>query len=130
MAKTIIQKVKFGASPKRLYETYMNAKKHAAVIGSKVSLQNKAGGSFSAFGMLKGKFLHLVKDKMIVQTWRSYKWAKSDEDSILILRFNKVKGGGQVHLIHAHVPESDYADIQKGWPSYYWKPWRKYLLAT
>ena len=131
MTKTLIQSANFkNCSPKQLYEIYMDSKKHAAAIGSKAAVQNKVGGSFSAFGMLQGKFLALVKDKMIVQAWRSSKFRKSDEDSILILRFGPVQGGARIHLVHAFIPDHDYRDIQKGWPNYYWKPWRKYLSKS
>jgi activator of HSP90 ATPase len=128
MARTIIQRIFFKKiSPKQLYETYMDSKKHAAATGSKAVVQNKMGGSFSAFGMLKGRFLFLVQGKTIVQTWRSVKFLKNDEDSILILSFKKVKGGARVDLVHAFLPKSDYAAVKKGWPKYYWKPWKKYL---
>ena len=128
MTKTLSQSVTFkNCSPKQLYRIYMDSKKHAQAIGSKASVQNKVGGSFSAFGMLKGKFLVLVKNKMIVQAWRSVKFRKGDDDSILVLRFEKVKGGARIDLLHTAIPEHDYADIKKGWPNYYWKPWQKYL---
>ena len=128
MVKTIIQSATFKrVTPRQLYETYMSSQKHGAAIGSKASVQNKIGGKFSAFGMLKGKFLVLVKNKMIVQTWRSYKFKKADEDSILVLRFEKCAGGACIKLAHVFVPDHDYADVQKGWPKYYWKPWKKYF---
>ncbi len=128
MTKTIIQSVIFKeCSPKQLYETYMDSTKHALAIGSKASVQNKVGGNFSAFEMLRGKFLVLVKDKMIVQTWRANHWKKDDGDSILILKFEHLKGGARINLVHAFIPDHDYADIKKGWPNYYWKPWRKYF---
>ena len=131
MTKTLTQSVAFkNCSPQQLYGIYMDSKKHAAAIGSKAFVQNKVGGNFSAFGMLKGKILALVKGKMIVQTWRSIKFRKNDEDSILVLRFEQIKGGARINLVHAFIPDHDYGDIKKGWPNYYWKPWRKYLLKS
>ena len=128
MTKTLTQCVTFkNCSPEKLYGIYMDSKKHAAAIGSKATVQNKVGGNFSAFGMLKGKFLALAKNKMIVQTWRSSKFSKSDKDSILILRFERVDGGAKIDLVHVFIPDHDYGDIKKGWPNYYWKPWQKYL---
>ncbi len=128
MTKTLTQCVTFkNCSPEKLYGIYMDSKKHAAAIGSKATVQNRLGGNFSAFGMLKGKFLALAKNKMIVQTWRSSKFSKSDKDSILILRFEQVDGGARIDLVHVFIPDHDYGDIKKGWPNYYWKPWQKYL---
>ena len=130
MVKTVIQSATFkGATPQRLYATYLSSAKHAAAIGAPAQVEPRVGGKFQAFGMLKGKFLVLIKDKMIVQTWRAVKFKKHDEDSILTLRFDKVKGGARIQIVHAFVPDHDYADIQKGWPKYYWKPWAKYLRA-
>ena len=131
MTNTLTQSVTFkNCSSKQLYGIYMDSKKHAAAIGSKATVQNKVGGSFSAFGMLKGRILALVKNKLIVQTWRSSKFKKSDEDSILVLRFEQINGGSRINLVHVFIPDHDYSDIKKGWPNYYWKPWQKYLSIS
>jgi len=128
MVKTVIQDVTFkGVTPKKLYQTYMSSVRHSAAIGTKAAVEPKVGGKFAAFGMLKGKFLRLVKDKLIVQTWRAVKFKKNDQDSILSLSFEKVKGGSRIRLVHAFVPNHDYAAIKKGWPRYYWEPWKKYF---
>ena len=127
MAKNVIQRIQFNATPETLYAIYMDPRKHAKAIGSKVRLVPKEGGRFSAFGMLEGRFLLLEKGKRIVQTWRGMHWKKSDPDSILILTFKKTPGGAEIMLVHAQVPEHDYKGIQQGWPTHYWRPWKKYL---
>jgi activator of HSP90 ATPase len=127
MAKTVVQKIKFKTTPDKLYQIYMDAKKHAAATGAKVSLEPVVGGKFSAFGMLKGRFLLLEKGKRIVQTWRGKHWKKTDPDSLLILNFKKVPGGGEIDMVHTHIPNHDFKGIQKGWPQHYWRPWKKYL---
>jgi activator of HSP90 ATPase len=129
MAKTIIQSVIFkGVTPQQLYQTYMDPKKHAAAIGATVSIQNKAGAVFSAWdGMLKGRNLLLIKDKMIVQTWRATSWNKTDADSVLTFRIEAVKGGARIEMVHAFVPDHDYKGIKEGWPAYYWGPWKAYF---
>jgi activator of HSP90 ATPase len=128
MPKTIQQTVKFNAPPERLYAIYMDSKKHGAAVNARVSMARRAGGRFSAFGgMLRGKNLAIVPGRMIVQTWRGSDWKKSEGDSILILTFSKVRGGGRIKLVHANVPDRHYAGINRGWNKYYWKPWRAYL---
>lgn len=130
MAKTIEQRVKLKASPQSLYDTYMNANKHSAVIGRRVRIRPRAGAAFTAFNdMLRGKNLLLVPGRMIVQAWRSKHWRSRDDDSILVLRFRRAPGGAEVHLTHVNVPDHDYAGVKKGWPTYYWKPWRALLKA-
>ncbi len=127
MSETIVQSEYFAATPARLYGIYLNEKKHAAAVNAAASIKAKVGGSFSAFGMLSGKFLELQKNKLIVQTWRSKSWKKSERDSILVLRFEKYRKGARIELVHAHVPDYDYRDIRSGSEKYYWNPLRKYL---
>lgn len=128
MAKTIVQSAKFRASPAALFELYIDSKKHSAAIGSKATVSRRPGGRFSAFGGgLTGRNLVVSPGRMIVQSWRSRGWKKSDADSILILTFRAAPGGGSVDLVHANVPDRDSAGIKSGWVKHYWKPWRAYL---
>lgn len=128
MAKTIQQTVKFTVSPEKLFDIYMNSKKHSAAIKSRASVSRKVGGKFNAFGgVLRGKMLVIAPKRMIVQTWRGSDWKKTDPDSILILTFSKASGGGRISLVHANVPDRHYVGINKGWNKYYWKPWKAYL---
>ena len=128
MAKTIQQTVKLPASPRALFNIYMDARKHAAAVNSTVSIGRRVGGTFRAFGgMLRGKVLALVPGQVIVQSWRSKNWRRTDLDSILILTFRPAAGGGRIDLIHANVPDRDYPHIKRGWNTYYWKRWKAYL---
>jgi uncharacterized protein YndB with AHSA1/START domain len=128
MPKTIEQRVTFRAAPERLYDIYMDARKHAAAIGSTVVLERRVSGWFTAFGeMLRGRNLALVPGHLIVQTWRGADWTKSDLDSLLVLAFDRARGGGRIHLVHAHVPDRRAAGIRRGWKKYYWTPWKAYL---
>ena len=127
MAKTIQQTVKFSTPPDRLYDIYMDSKKHGVAINSRASISRRVGGRFSAFGgTLRGKILVLAPKRMIVQTWRGADWKKSEEDSVLILAFSKARGGGRIQLVHV-LPDRHYAGCDRGWEKYYWKPWRAYL---
>jgi activator of HSP90 ATPase len=128
MTKAIQQSVEFKVSPERLYETYMDSRKHTAATGAKAKLGSRVGAAFTAFdGALKGKNLLLVPDKMIVQAWRADHWKDSDGDSILVLTFTKTAKGGRVDLVHANVPEHDHRGVTEGWRTYYWQPWRAYF---
>jgi activator of HSP90 ATPase len=128
MTKAIQQSVRFSANPEELFELYMDSKKHSAATGGAAVISRKPGGKFTAWnGQLSGSNLLIVPGEMIVQAWRAVSWKPSDPDSILILRFSKAPGGGQVDMVHAGVPEHDHRGVTKGWPHYYWKPWKKYL---
>jgi len=129
MTPTILQRVKFSASPEMLFEMYMDSKKHSGATGRPAKLSRKVGGAWQAHsGAIGGKNLLVVPGKRIVQTWRASFW-KKDELSVLILTFEKAPGGAAVEIVHAGVPQHDQEGVRKGWPNYYWKPWKKYLAA-
>jgi activator of HSP90 ATPase len=130
MTKTIQQSVRFVAPPRTLFEMYLDSKKHSAATGGKATMSRKVGGAFTAWNkMLRGRNLAIVRNRMIVQTWRSVNFKPGDADSILILEFSKAPGGGQVDLVHVNVPPQDHKGVTAGWPNYYWKPWKKYITA-
>ena len=106
---------------------YVDAKKHSACTGARAATSRKVGGKFTAFdGKIAGKNLLIVPGMQIVQLWRATHWKKEDW-SILVLTFNRAAGGGQVDLVHIGVPAYDHKGVQKGWPKYYWRPWKKFL---
>jgi activator of HSP90 ATPase len=128
MANMIHQKVLFAASPRELFAIYLDSHKHGAAIDDKVTISRKIGSRFAAFGgMLQGRTLMIVPNRMIVQSWRGNSWRKGDADSILILLFSKADRGGQIELIQANVPSHTHTRIKKGWPKHYWSAWKTYL---
>ncbi len=131
MAKTIIQTVKFSASPEQLFDIYLDSKKHSAAIAARASISRKVGSKFNAHnGWIRGKNLAIVRKRMIVQSWRGADWKKADLDSILILTFAKAPGGARLTLVHANVPDRNYPSINKGWHTHYWNRWKAYLKRT
>jgi len=128
MTKPIAQSVTFKASPEELFEMFTDSNKHSAATGAKAKVSAKAGAKWSAFdGMILGKNLMVVPGQMIVQAWRAAHWKESDLDSVLTVRFSKAPGGGKVDLVHVGVPQHDHRGVTKGWPQYYWNPWKAYL---
>jgi len=128
MADVIQQKISFTASPATLFNLYLDSKKHGAAIEDKVSISRKVGSRFTAFGgMVRGRTLMIVPDRLIVQSWRANSWKKNDPDSVLILRFNRAKNGGRITLLQVNVPTHAYRNITHGWRKHYWAPWKAYL---
>ena len=119
------------ATPAKLYELFMDSAKHAAATGAPARISRKPGGKWTAFGgILLGKNLVLIPNRMIVQTWRSSEWKKADPDSILVVTFEKsADGGSKVDLVHVGVPEHDHAGVTQGWVKYYWEPWKEFLAS-
>lgn len=131
MAKTIVQKVVFkNTTPAVLYELYMDAKKHSLISGAPAKINKKIGAKFSAHGdYIKGKNLHLVKNKQIVQTWRGKGWDSKDPDSTFIIQLEKKGNDVVLHAVHANLPDEHAAHIDKGWFDHYWNPWKDHLAG-
>jgi activator of HSP90 ATPase len=124
-----MQRVGFSASPKILFNMYMDSKKHSSATGAPAKLNRKVGGAWHAHGgAIGGNNLLIIPGQKIVQTWRATHW-KKDEMSIVILTFENARGGAVVDLVHAGVPHHDQEGVRTGWPKFYWKPWKKYLVS-
>ena len=131
MTPAIEQAASFAkVTPADLYELFMDSEKHSAATGGPAKISRKVGEKWSAFdGMIVGKNLALVPNRMIVQTWRSTAWKEADLDSILVVCFEKYYTGAAVHLTHVRVPPYDRKGVTQGWVNYYWKPWKEYFKA-
>ena len=129
--KTIEQTIEFpGVTAEELFETYMDSKKHAAATGVPASIERRVGGDFRKVGdgHLVGTILHLVPNRMIVQTWRAQpQWKESDLDSIVVLTFEQIAGGAKIGLVHSGVPDQEFDLFNQGWHERYWKPWKRYF---
>ena len=129
MSKTIAQKILFkNTTPKVLYDLYMDAKKHSDVTGGKAVITKKEGTKFSAYNKyITGKNLQLIKDKLIVQSWRASDWQESDMDSTFILSFTQKGNDVVMEMVHANVPDEQAKSLTTGWDEYYWKPMKAVL---
>src|SRR6185437_12740493 len=132
MLKTLTQTVLFKqTTPQALYKLYMDAKLHTTVTGDIAKISEKEGAIFSAFsGYITGKNLQLVKNKLIVQSWKGSDWKKKDLDSNFILQFHKQGNDTLLIMVHTNVPEKHAKGIKDGWNTYYWKPWKEYLAKS
>jgi activator of HSP90 ATPase len=128
MRSLIRQSVVLPAPAETLYATYLDPALHAAVTGAPVTIGAENGSVFAAFdGRLSGTMLSVIAPRLIVQSWRSVKFAANDRDSTLILAFVPEGTNGRIDLIHLDVPEHDYGGVSEGWEQRYWQPWRRYL---
>lgn len=129
MSKTIVHKVVFKKTkPRDLYNLYMDSKKHSKATGATANISKKKGGKYSAHnGWILGENLHLIKDLLIVQTWRAKSWPDAEPDSIFTILLEQNGKDTILHAIHANVPDKEMEGIDKGWHQHYWQPWKKYL---
>jgi activator of HSP90 ATPase len=128
---TIIQKVIFKKTAREsLYDLYMNAGLHSLITDGPVEISEKVGSKFNAFGgYITGKNLQIVKNQLIVQSWRGSDWAEKDTDSVFALAFEQDGQDAILNMVHANVPDDKKADLSKGWHNFYWDPWKQYLAG-
>lgn len=130
MGHVIHQSVVLQGSPNTLFHQYLDSQGHEAFTGAPAEIEAKADGLFKAFdGMLEGKILHLVTDRLIVQSWRSVSFKDDDDDSTLILCFTPEGNATRVDLVHLGVPEHDHDGVTRGWANHYWTPWQDHLAS-
>ena len=129
MPNTIHLAAELMAAPAAVFDMYLDARSHAAITGAPAIVAARAGAEFAAFDKaLRGRILHLVPRRLIVQTWRASQWKSSDLDSTLILTLHPLgRAKTRIELVQVNVPDHDFAGVSQGWELYYWKPWREYL---
>jgi activator of HSP90 ATPase len=127
MSKSIRQTVTIKASPHAVYETLMDAKKHAQFTGGEAKISRKVGGRFSiSGGEIEGQNLELVPDQKIVQSWRYSDW---QEGVYSKATFSLEAMGEKTKLTFTQigVPDEHYDEIKQGWIDYYWNPMKEML---
>ena len=126
--RTIKQKVVIPASPKEVYEAYVDPKKHTQFTGSKATGKAVVGGKFTAWdGYIFGKYLELDDGKRVVQEWTSTDFPKGAGPSRLELCFNKVPEGTELVMVQSNVPEEQADETAEGWIEWYWNPLKEYF---
>ncbi|MGA3058925.1 MAG: SRPBCC domain-containing protein [Candidatus Bathyarchaeia archaeon] len=126
--KTIKQKVVIPASPREVYDAYVDPKIHSKFTGSKATGKAVIGGKFTAWdGYISGKYLELEDGKRVVQEWTSTDFPKGSGPSRLELCFNKVPEGTELVMVHSDVPEEQADEASEGWTEWYWDPLKKYF---
>ena len=125
---SITQSVTIKAPPERVYDAYMDSKKHAAFTGSPAKMSQTVGAKFTAWeGYIIGKNLKLEKGKKIVQEWTTTEWPEGYPPSRLEITLTKTKEGTALKMVHSKVPASQRDDYAQGWRDYYWAPLKSYL---
>jgi activator of HSP90 ATPase len=130
MPKTLTQTITFkNQKASSLYAMFLDSKQHTMLTGGVAAkMSSKVGAKFAAHGgYIKGKNLQLVKNRLIVQSWRSRDWTANDLDSTFILAFEQKGKDVVLTMVHANIPDKQAAGIKTGWTHFYWRPWKEYL---
>jgi uncharacterized protein YndB with AHSA1/START domain len=116
------------ASPRAIYDAWLDSRGHTAMTGGKAKMSAKLGAPVSAWdGFIWGENLELVPGKRIVQSWRTTKFTEQDQDSTIAVILTPVDGGTRLTLKHSNVPDGQTSYETGGWQSHYFEPMKKYF---
>lgn len=121
------------ATPKKIYEAWLNSKQHAAFTGGgKATASAKVKGKFTAWdGYISGVNVDLKEGKKIVQAWRTTEFPDDALDSILEINLAPKTGGKTtLTLIQTNIPKGQGASYKTGWKDFYFTPMKKYFSET
>ena len=128
MPDAIKLSVTLPATPKRVYDAWLNSKEHTAFTGGEATIDPTVGGKFSAHdGYIQGTTLELEPHSRIVQTWRSTDFPDASEESLLEVLLTETRGGTRLTLVHTNIPEGQGEEYEQGWQEFYFEPMRRYF---
>ena len=119
------QEVEIHATPHQLYEALLSSKRFASFSAMDADITAKPGGPFKMFGgMIVGRNIELIPDKLIVQAWRPSHWKPGIYS---IVRFELKANGSKTTVIldHTGFPAGDFDSLSDGWKLHYWEPLKK-----
>jgi activator of HSP90 ATPase len=123
--KTIRQTITFKATPRQVYDTLMESKKHESLAGEKAKVSKRVGGAFTAWGShISGINLVLKPGEKIVQAWRATGWWL-DYYSIAIFDIKRAGAGSKLQFTQIGVPLNRYSGHYRGWIETYWTPMKE-----
>jgi len=115
------------ASPREIYDSWLDGRRHAKMTGSPARGSAGEGASFSAWDdYITGKNLKLVPGKRIVQSWRTTQFTPADPDSEIEVTLAKAPRGTKVTLRHSNVPDG-HDGYKSGWKTHYFDPMKAYF---
>ena len=119
------------ASPQDIYDAWLDSRAHSDMTGGKATQSAKVGAAVTAWDdYISGNNVELVPGKRIVQTWRTTKFTDEHGDSIIIVTLEPARGGTNLTLEHANVPDGQTSYEESGWQEHYFEPMRRYFLMV
>ncbi len=116
------------ATPKAIYDAWLDSRGHTAMTGSKAKQSAKLGAAVTAWGdYISGKNLALTPGKRIVQSWRTTQFTDPHADSKITVTLTPVKTGTRLTLKHSNVPDGQTSYEKGGWQDHYFAPMTTYF---
>ncbi len=120
------------ASPRVIYNAWLDTKGHTAMTGGKAAqCSAEPAGVFTAWdGYITGRNLELGPYWRIVQSWRTTKFTAADPDSQIEVVLEPVPGGTRVSVHHSNVPDGHTSYRDGGWQRSYFEPMKMYFAGA
>lgn len=118
----------FGVQPEVLFNAWLDSRIHSEMTDADAEIDPEVKGSFKIWdGYITGTTLELVKNKKIVQKWRTTDFPEGSDHSIIEITFNPTTGGTKLILWHYNIPAGQGKEYKEGWKTYYFKPMKDYF---
>ena len=130
MCKPVHHEVDFDASPRQVYDAYLDSARHSRFTGQRARMSRREGGRFTAGDTyISGYNLELAPAQRIVQAWRASEWPEGSY-SILRLELRPRGKGTRLVVDHVGIPGKFRDGVDSGWNEFYWEPLKEYLSAV
>ncbi len=131
MAEQLELKTLIAAAPRKVYEAWLDPRRHAAFTASGATGGTRVGDLFTAWdGYIQGTHLELVPGRLIVQAWRTSEFPAGSQDSRLEIQFTAEAGKTRLTLVHTNIPDGQAEQYRQGWLDFYFTPLKTYLKGT
>lgn len=128
MKQSLILKETFETTPAVLYHAWLNSDSHSKMTGGEATCSDTIGASFSTWdGYITGVNIELVKNQLIVQSWRTIEFMNEDEDSILTIELVAISDvKTELTLTHQNIPQGQ-TQYRQGWIDHYFMPMKDFF---
>lgn len=119
------------ATPRQIYDAWLDSRGHTAMTGSAAEASATEGGTFAAWGgYISGRNLTLEPGRRIVQSWRTTRFTAEDPDSRIEVLLEPAAGGSKITLHHSNVPDGHIGYQNGGWQEHYFAPMKRYFSGA
>jgi activator of HSP90 ATPase len=120
----------FKVNPEILYNAWLDSRIHTEMSGADSQIDPEPNGSFNIWnGYITGTTLELVKNRKIVQKWRTTDFPLGSDHSVIEIVFKTTPSGTKLMLWHYNIPDGQGKDYKDGWKQYYFKPMKEYFKS-
>ncbi len=118
------------ASPRQVYEAWLDSAAHTRFTGSLAVIDPRVGGHFTAWdGYITGETLELAPYQRIVQSWRTDEFPADAPDSRLEVFIAGDGPAARLTLRHTLIPDGQAAQYEQGWRDYYFQTMLDFFSA-